>query len=119
MDHDVNTKLERPLAVRSREGAVADHARSHRVRELCGARKVGDAEKRIGRRFDPQQAWPCRERPRHRFIIRGIDEIDRDAAPADNLLELQVRAVVALARGNDAITRRQLLEDRHVRRESR
>src|SRR5450631_938195 len=119
MHDDVNAEVERALANGRRERVVANDACPVLMCHRGDERQVGYAEQRIGRSLNPYH--PCL---RSEHLLDGswvgeVYKVDRYAARADELAELLQRAVVGRKRRDNAITRTQQLEQRHICREAR
>ena len=110
-------ELQRPADVRRRERVVDDVGRPVSMGELGEGRVIGDVRRRVGDRLrveDPRRGGG--EGRRDRVEVGRVDDLDRDAEPAEDPEQLLSRRAVGGQRGDDPVAGPQQRGERGVDR---
>ena len=116
VDDEVGTELERTLQHRARERAVDGDQRARTVHELADRVEVDDAEQRIGRELEPDQAGAIGHRRGDRVGIGRIDRGEGQPVAPEDLVEEPEGAAVHVLGEDDVIPG---IEEQHHRRRCR
>ena len=120
MHDDIRAERDRLLQRGREEGVVDDRARAGRMRGFDREAQVGDAQQRIGRRFDPHQRGLALQRRGQRARIRKIGEHEFEMALARECIEQTPTAAVRVVRGDQHVARLQVrVEHERDRRHAR
>ena len=108
----VRAQLERTLQHRARKGAVDRDQRARTVHELAHRVEVDDAEERIGRGLEPDQACSIVHRGRHRVGIGRIHRGEAQPVAPEDLVEQPEGPPVDVLGEDDVVPR---VEEQHDR----
>src|SRR5882757_835735 len=102
MKHEIGAQGQWLLPRGRQERVVDDGQCSGSSTQRCEFLDVGDPQKRIARRLDPQQVGRLGKRGPHGCFVTEVDELDLSLSPLPPSIEQSVGSAVAIVRSDDS-----------------